>query len=73
MTSGPPELAKDSVSRASWARLTLLWRPLASTLSGEGTQHLKPALYFPFWTRQGGKYPSRRRLSAATWRRKAAL
>jgi hypothetical protein len=62
-TSGPPKLATDSVSGASWARQTLLWRPLASALSGEGTWHLKPASYFPFWTRQGGKYPSWRRLS----------
>jgi hypothetical protein len=36
-TSGPPEVATHSVSRASWARLTLLWHPLAFALSGEGT------------------------------------
>jgi hypothetical protein len=47
-TFGPPELMTDSVSRASWAMQTLLWRPLASTLSGEGTWHQKPSSYFPF-------------------------
>jgi hypothetical protein len=40
---------------------------------GEGTRHLKPLSCFPFWPRQGGKYPSWRRLSAAAWRRKVAL
>jgi hypothetical protein len=69
----PPELVMDSVSGASWAKQTLLWRHLASALSGEGTRHLKPASYFPFWTQHGGKYPNWRRLSAAAWRRKAAL
>jgi hypothetical protein len=34
---------------------------------------LKLMSYFPFWTRQGGKYPSWRRLSAAIWGRKATL
>jgi hypothetical protein len=63
----------DSVSRASWARQTLLRHPLASALSGEGTWHLKPVSYFPFLTRPGGKYPNWRRLSTAAWRRKAAL
>jgi hypothetical protein len=48
-------------------------RPLASALSGEVMWHLKPVSCFPFWTRQGEKYPSWRRLSAAAWRRKAAL
>jgi hypothetical protein len=72
-TIGPLELMMNIVSGASWARQTLLWHPLASALSREGTWHLKPASYFPFWTRQGGKYPSWRRLSGAAWRRKAAL
>jgi hypothetical protein len=63
----------DSVSGVSWARQMLLWRPLDLGLSGEGTRHLKPASYFPFWTRQGRKYPSWRRLSAAVWRSKVAL
>jgi hypothetical protein len=61
-TSGPPELATDSVSRASWARQMLLWHPLASALSGVGMRHQKLVPYFPFWTQQGGKYPSSRRL-----------
>jgi hypothetical protein len=63
----------DSVSGASRARLMLLWCPLTSALSRVGTRHQKPVPYFPFWTRQGGKYLSSRRLSAATWRRKATL
>jgi hypothetical protein len=50
----PLELATDSVFGASWARQTLLCRPLASALAGEGTRHLKPASYFPFLTRPGG-------------------
>jgi hypothetical protein len=33
----------------------------------------KAGVVLPFWTRQGGKYPSWRRLWAATWRRKATL
>jgi hypothetical protein len=36
-------------------------------------RYLKLVSYFPFLTQQRGKYPSWRRLSAATWRRKAAL
>jgi hypothetical protein len=63
----------DSVSGAFWARQTLLWHPLASALSGEGTRHQKPTSYFPFWTQLGGKYPSWRRLSIVTWRRKVVL
>jgi hypothetical protein len=43
-----------------------------SPIRGE-TRHLKPPSYIPFWTRQGGKYPSWRRSLAAAWRRKAAL
>jgi hypothetical protein len=30
-----------------------------------GDAHQKPTSYYPFWTRQGGKYSSWRRLSAA--------
>jgi hypothetical protein len=52
-TSRHLELATDSVSGASWARQTLLWRRLASALSGEGTRHLKTASYFSFLTRPG--------------------
>jgi hypothetical protein len=53
------------VSRSTWARQMLPWRPSAPALSGPGMRHQKLATcsHFLTWPRQ--RYPSWRRLSVA--------
>jgi hypothetical protein len=70
-TSRPPELEKRSASGASWVRQTLLWRPSALALSGEGTWYQKLVSCSRFLTQPRGRYSSWRRPLVTVWRRVA--